>query len=698
MSKRQAICMLILTIMVVLTVGCGLFTKKYTLIVSTNGEGIVSISPTGGQYKSGTKVHLTATPKTNWIFDHWSGDTTDSNPTITVVMDTSKHFTAHFVPLEYEVNVTMEGMGTVFQTLVTTPQEAYTSDQLVQLTAVADNGWSFIEWQGDITGSINPQTITVNKEYNIKAVFSKNSDIEWNFLVYLNGDNNLEMCAISDFNEMEEVGSTQDVNILVLFDRNPSYDSSNDDWSGTRLYRVTRDEDKSNDIISELVYDYGELDMSDPQVLENFLLTCQIIYPAERTILTLWDHGDGIYPKTINRDNNESITDLQPITPEGICWDDTTGIDPWCCLTTDEIASALLNVRQITGKKIEIINMDACLMQTLEVAYEWRNEVSYLVGSQGKVPGDGNDYTTLLTGLKNNPVSTALELAQTLVDDYYNYYSVYGPGWETYSAVNLGVEFDDLITTFKSFATAMYQTTDMDGVYSSWNNVTSFTERQYVDLYDLARKLITNSQDTHVVNEAITLQHAIENVIANHNETSKYQGKAFGLSIFLPSCSEWPDYSGANQYISFLLSQDTDWDEFILRFIDYTDSATAETLLNIEMIWPSEDCDLGIWEPDNNYYWIDEGSSPNGIFSENMINGGTESWTIKACYNAGFYSPLVYSSDYTGNVQFNLSFEDETFDLSINVEPGVIYIVYDFEIIYVQGIPQLTFKIREDLF
>ena len=44
---------------------------------------------------------------------------------------------------------------------------------------------------------------------------------KWTFMVYLDADNNLEPFGIIDFNEMEQVGSTSDVNIIVQMDRAP---------------------------------------------------------------------------------------------------------------------------------------------------------------------------------------------------------------------------------------------------------------------------------------------------------------------------------------------------------------------------------------------------------------------------------------------------------------------------------------------
>ena len=62
---------------------------------------------------------------------------------------------------------------------------------------------------------------------------------EWSILVYMSADNNLESAAIADLIEMEKSKlNTKNVSVLVLLDRNPSYDSSNGNWKNTKLYRI----------------------------------------------------------------------------------------------------------------------------------------------------------------------------------------------------------------------------------------------------------------------------------------------------------------------------------------------------------------------------------------------------------------------------------------------------------------------------
>jgi hypothetical protein len=51
-------------------------------------------------------------------------------------------------------------------------------------------------------------------------------------------------------------------------------------------------------------------------------------------------------------------------------------------LTLPEIKQALQEAKQDTGKKIDILGMDSCLMQQAEVAYELKDQANYLLASE----------------------------------------------------------------------------------------------------------------------------------------------------------------------------------------------------------------------------------------------------------------------------------------------------------------------------
>jgi adhesin HecA-like repeat protein len=72
---------------------------------------------------------------------------------------------------EFTLGVTLDGSGSVTKS----PNQAtYPYGTVVQLTAVADSGWVFSSWSGNISGGTNPASITMNGNRSIIAHFTQN--------------------------------------------------------------------------------------------------------------------------------------------------------------------------------------------------------------------------------------------------------------------------------------------------------------------------------------------------------------------------------------------------------------------------------------------------------------------------------------------------------------------------------------------
>ena len=75
--------------------------EQYTLAVTDDGNGSVTLSPSGGIYDEGTVVTLTPVPNTSYTFSSWSGadasDVTYSSGKYKITMDADKSITANFV-------------------------------------------------------------------------------------------------------------------------------------------------------------------------------------------------------------------------------------------------------------------------------------------------------------------------------------------------------------------------------------------------------------------------------------------------------------------------------------------------------------------------------------------------------------------------------------------------------------------------
>src|SRR5512143_3462131 len=60
---------------------------------------------------------------------------------------------------------------------------------------------------------------------------------KWTYMVYMAGDGNLEHWLVQDIGkEFGKVGSNDDVNIVLLSDRNPGYATQDGNWTDTRLF------------------------------------------------------------------------------------------------------------------------------------------------------------------------------------------------------------------------------------------------------------------------------------------------------------------------------------------------------------------------------------------------------------------------------------------------------------------------------
>ena len=142
--------------------------NQYSLTTHTVGSGSVSKQPDQATYVYGDVVTLTATSDAGWTFSQWSGDVADSTNPITLTMDANKIVTATFTQDQYNLTVNTVGSGGVSKQ---PDQATYIYGDVVTLTASANTGWAFASWSGDVTGSTNPITLTIDGNKVVTATF-----------------------------------------------------------------------------------------------------------------------------------------------------------------------------------------------------------------------------------------------------------------------------------------------------------------------------------------------------------------------------------------------------------------------------------------------------------------------------------------------------------------------------------------------
>ena len=362
----------------------------------------------------------------------------------------------------------------------------------------------------------------------------------WTVMVYMDGDNNLEFWAWDILDMMESVGSTTEVNMVVQLD-------PYDDCTGTFRYHVTGVEEGTayplypDDIIQIL----PEQNMSDPAVLTDFINWSGSNYPAEHYLLVLSDHGAGW------RKEDEIF--------KGIIWDDTTG--GWEHIDIPELAQSLEN----TNINIDILALDACNMQMIEVAYELGAEMTsppnYLVASENTGWTGGLPYDELAGGLVSNPNLEQLAICEMIVSGYINNLSSQVlPA--TISALQFNNEFlNNSLGYINNFSTALMNSAYQEEISNARSTAKSYIlwdRPQYKDLYDFAQIIKNNVPDCQ--SEAQAVMDLINSVIVTEGHSGPGMDNSHGLSIYLIDSPA--EYDSSYDLLQFAI--DMQWDEFLL--------------------------------------------------------------------------------------------------------------------------------------
>lgn len=326
----------------------------------------------------------------------------------------------------------------------------------------------------------------------------------WTFLVYMAADNELESSAIDDINEMENVDFNADVNLLVLFDRSPGYDSSNGDWTGTRLYKISKDETLNQNLITSerLSADElglskeseSELDMGNKSTLSGFLQFARRNFPSDNLALIVWGHGAGWrgFSEDETNDSRLSLSNLRAGIEEGL-----------------------------SGEKLEFLGFDTCFSATLEVAYELKNCAKIMAGTPGIVDESGWNYKSLFSDFLSGNFSLE-ELSRLVQGQFESSYESYKYG--AFCVLNLK-ETDNLFSAFNDFSSKsaskitslelrnkIFSTVEKSAVsYQAASSPTDF----YVDILSLEKNICEILSDDEVSLAGQNLERNLNSALAS---------------------------------------------------------------------------------------------------------------------------------------------------------------------------------------
>lgn len=150
---------------------------QYTITVTSNNAAWGTVTG-GGTYNEGTTVTLTATPANGYHFTQWNDGNTNATRTITVTADAT--YIASFeanAPNQYTITVQSANptMGTV------SGGGTYNAGTNVTISATANNGYHFTQWNDGNTNAT--RTITVTADATYIANFEADAPVQYTITV-----------------------------------------------------------------------------------------------------------------------------------------------------------------------------------------------------------------------------------------------------------------------------------------------------------------------------------------------------------------------------------------------------------------------------------------------------------------------------------------------------------------------------------
>jgi len=409
-------------------------------------------------------------------------------------------------------------------------------------------------------------------------------------MIYMAADNDLRPFAARNIQQMANVGSNQNITIVVHLDIRISGNKKI-----TRRYLIEKDQVLHIDPYNPLTQ---QMDSGNPSTLISFCEWAIKSYPADEYDLILWNHGTGILepphgkiinpmdlfvfnPSTHRLDLDRSIGFMDAIDhlnprQRGVCWDDTTGN----YLSNRKMEAALQTICQkfLDGKKFGIIGFDACLMSMIEVSSFIKKYAHVMVSSEEVELGMGWKYDEVLFPFVKDRLDT-FTFARHIVAAYDRTYQSITNDY-TLSAINLDsivlLERNvDQVSKILLEGLEKQKNIFAPLIKESRNKLlcTHFDEPTYIDLHHFYKNLLNNTKKVAASNTQINsliknnllikldegLQLIEQLVIAN--TAGRNLKNAQGISIYFPERGIHSSYQEA----AFLTSNA--WGALLSRYI-----------------------------------------------------------------------------------------------------------------------------------
>ncbi len=368
-------------------------------------------------------------------------------------------------------------------------------------------------------------------------------------LVYVGlGYNNLSSNLLKNFNDMQEgilPGVASDRAILA-FCHNTAASGDYSTANPPQLVRILRGPDGKP--VADTLKTYVNMALSPTrESLREALQDIQALFPARHYGMLFSSHGTGWIPAGYV--SGTEASSIRQLSHSGDLIGHS-GLDPespWPATKAvgNQYQGSAKNVRWMEladfvdaiPMHLDYLILDACLMGTVEVAWELKDVCDYLVASAAEILTDGMIYKTLSWDM----LSGGKADLQTYCEEYFDYYNGESGSRRagTIALVDCS-KLDALATAFRAVVDANRE--QIPGCLASAQRYyySSSPLRFYYDLRDFAANLVAvdGASPDWVDAQLAPLDAALGDAILYHAETPAFFDlpleRCCGLSVYIP--------------------------------------------------------------------------------------------------------------------------------------------------------------------
>jgi hypothetical protein len=321
-----------------------------------------------------------------------------------------------------------------------------------------------------------------------------NASSDWLVMLYLSGDNDLFEFARAIVNECKRVGSSRSVKVVAEHHPvNPALETERgvfDDgqWKSTRL----------------------GFKAGTPHDVVDFVQSAKRDYPAQFRALVFFDHGNG--------------------------WQNLHVFEP-----VQDAAQNLKNMSEVlTHAGTDVLCFDSCLMAMLEIVYELKGRVAYIVASENVIPADiGWPYESILTTLRARPVVTPRDVAVAIVNAFGGSYNGLAEP-VTLTAIEVDTDkVDKAVKAIDALARELIAACAHDKceeVEIARQYAQSFANPDYVDIISFCFELQNRVSNKNIAQRAYEVIEAVNPLVIAFTRSGMPSIRgAHGLSIYYPT-------------------------------------------------------------------------------------------------------------------------------------------------------------------